>query len=106
MSREDKFYAFGREFTARTVEDLGERAGEGEATHGVDGSASWEDADIEYSEADDSTLAHELGHIVARGRGVYLSEYQVQVFEELFTILRDPRNAWLLDYFGGTRDDS
>lgn len=97
---DEKLYLAGREFSVRSAPEFGTRAGEGES-HGVDGEASWEDAQIWVSETDDSTLAHEIGHLLARARGVYLSEYQIQVFEELFTVTRDPRNAWLQEYLFG-----
>ena len=95
------FYAFGRRFVVDVDDAYGERPGEGESTHGVDGECDWAEGTIVISPADDSTLAHELGHVMARGRGLYLSEYQLQVFEELFAVLRDPRNAWLVEYFSG-----
>lgn len=91
----------GRRFNVYIDPTLGERPGEGEATHGHDGESCWEDGTLHISRTDDSTLAHEVGHILARSRGVYLSEYQIQVFEEMFTVLRDPRNRWLVRYFEG-----
>ena len=99
-----KLYVGGIEFNVYIDPALGERAGEGEAIHGMDGESSWEEKLLNISQANDSTLSHELGHILARARGVYMSEYQIQLFEELFTVLRDPRNAWLLDYYEGTNE--
>ncbi len=53
---------------------------------------------------DDSALAHELGHAIADQCGVYLSEYQMTVWEELFAVCRDPRNKKLLkQYFFGDK---
>jgi hypothetical protein len=102
---EDRLYLAGRVFDVTVVDEMGERPGEGEATHGYDGECDWDSAAISVSGADDSTLAHELGHLLARARGVYLSEYQIQVFEELFTVLRDPRNGWLVRYFEGDEEE-
>lgn len=96
-----KLYLAGREITVTVDPKLGERGDDGESTHGYDGEASWSDASIIVSAADDSTLAHEVGHLLARARGQYLSEYQIQVFEELFTLCRDPRNRWFVEYLRG-----
>ena len=94
-------YIAGREFAVSVAPDLGERGGEGDGMHGHDGECEWEAGVIVISAVDDSTLAHEAGHILSRARGVYLSEYQIQVFEELFSMCRDPRNKWFVEYLAG-----
>ncbi len=98
MSKPKKLYVAGRTATV-TVANLSGSKGDCEA-FGYDGEVSYEDAIIKVRSLDDATLSHELGHLIARSRGIYLSEAQMGVLEELFTVLRDPRNAWLLDYYG------
>jgi hypothetical protein len=50
---------------------------------------------------DDSTLMHELGHAIAESSNTYLSEFQMIVFEDVFALCRDPRNAWLAEHLFG-----
>ena len=50
---------------------------------------------------DDCTLAHEAGHAVCDQLGLYLSENQMILWEELFVVCRDPRNSWLAQYLFG-----
>lgn len=101
MKKKEKLYAGGRVIEVIVNATLGSAEDMSEDTHVTDGSSSWSDGTIYIPKVDDATLSHEVGHIMARIRGVYLSEYQIPVFEELFTVLRDPRNTWLLDYYEG-----
>lgn len=56
---------------------------------------------LRKEDEDGPALAHELAHVVQWGRSRYRDEREAQMFEDLFTILRDPRNKWLLQYFAG-----
>ena len=96
-----KLYVTGREIIVEVVPELGVRGGDGEDVHGYMGEADWESGRVVIADVDDSSLAHETGHILARARGQYLSEYQIQVFEELFSMCRDPRNKWFVEYLAG-----
>ena len=99
--RKRKLFVAGREIAVSVDPLLGERAGDGESVHGNDGECDWGDGVIIVSAVDDSSLAHEVGHIISRARGVYLSEFQIQTFEELFSMCRDPRNKWFVEYLLG-----
>lgn len=102
MTVKRKLYVAGREISVEFDPDLGVRPGDmSEDTHGLMGEADWDSGTLVTSTVDDSTLAHEVGHILSRARGQYLSEYQIQVFEELFAVCRDPRNKWFVEYLAG-----
>lgn len=93
-----KAYVQGVDYTLDTAEFS---SGDGEC--GTSGYIDKTDRTItiDKDHLDDATLAHELGHALADQAGVYLSEYQMTVFEIQFGMLRDPRNKWILDYFAG-----
>lgn len=79
------------------------RAGDGEAHNAgyIERGEGVRRIVVDTLHQDDSTLAHEIGHAVCDEAGVYLSENQMLVFEDLFPLCRDPRNAWLAEYLFG-----
>lgn len=95
-----KLFGFGVHLTV-DVEDF--RGGDGEGfTEGYyqrDGRR----AVVDRPSQDNGTLAHEVGHFIADGSGVYLSEDKQVVWERQFDICRDPRNHWYLEYLAGCR---
>lgn len=83
------------------VEDF--RTGDGEAS-----TAGYIEKDdrrivVDRNHQDDATLSHEVGHAICDQAGIYLSEYQMVVFEDLFALCRDPRNFWFLEHLAGSR---
>ena len=65
----------------------------------TEAAVSGDDRHVQVPDMKDSKFAHELGHIIAWSNNVYLSETQLIVFEALYSVLSDPRNHELLEYF-------